>query len=291
MSEDTNNLPDVDFSALRNMVSEGQEKEEKAEPDTTKTASQVAEAEEFDLGQFKNPKDVLKGYKEIQAFSTKIAQENKELKSQLQSIMEQVELMRYQQPSQPPPQHAGNWDFDKAFIENAGGAVAAVAKGVSEATIQQALRTSMIEEVLYEEEAKDKNPDKSEFKERYAFAMQLRNQYPNLINSKGGVRKLFELADKTREQYNRGVAERTIKTLVGEDVDLEKFRAMVKKDGGQDNSRAKQMAFMPETSGSFRSGSDSGASNVDRAITDAVGKGDVDTVIQGLFHKALKDTG
>ena len=278
MKEHATNLPDVNVDDLSAIIN--QDKDLEVEPEAGLSPDIQ---DNIDLGGFKNPKDILKSYKEIQAFTTKVAQENKALKDQLQSIQEQIELQRYAAPQQQNVSHAANWDFDRAFVENAGGAVAAVAKGVSEATVAQAIRASKIEEVLVEEQ--EKNP--REFQERFQYAMMLKNNYPQLINTTKGVRKLFEMADKIRLNDTRQKSESYIKNLVGDDIDMDKFRQLLKKDKG-DETKNRSNAFMPDTSGGkFRTSS---GSSTDKSISESANKGDVDAVIGGIFAKVLAET-
>jgi hypothetical protein len=275
--KDVSGLPNVDPNALAALVDP-----DKGQGDTQPNVGDV------DLGTFKTPEDMLKAYREVQGFATRLSNENKNVKEELQSLKEQLELMRYSTPQNQPSQqpHPANWDFDRAFVENAGGAVTAVAAGVAEQVTQRAIRASKIEEVLVEEEAK--NPQ--EFQERFSYAMQLKNKYPSLVNTSAGVRKLFKMADDMRLQDTRAKSEMLIKQIAGEDVDLEKFKQLLKKDNpNQDQNR--QNAFMPDIGGSHNLNStSSGSRNFDSAINDAAAKGDVDTVIKGMFSKILSET-
>lgn len=232
--------------------------------------------ENFDLGQFKNPKDLLKSYKEIQGYTTKVAQENKALQEQLAQIQEQMRLMsmNYQQPQAP---QAPAQDFDTQFINNPKQAI----DNVVNQKVAETIRTMTVQDVLVEENAK--NPQ--EFNERYAFAMQARQMYPHLVNSGAGVRMLFQVGDKMRTDAMKRNAEKSVKMLFGEDVDFQKFSALVKKDQQPDNNQGKDLAYMPDSTGAFRTGTESGQVNFDKSISDAVGKGDVDTVLDGIFKK------
>lgn len=267
MTDELKGIPDVaglDAFVAANTEQPGSEAkpEPKAQPEVK---------ENFDLGQFKNPKDLLKSYKEIQGYTTKVAQENKALQEQLGQLQEQMRLMSMgNQPQQPqPPQ-----DFDTQFINNPRNAIRAEA--------MQALREATVQEVLIEEQTK--NP--AEFNERYAFAMQARQMYPHLVNSGAGVRALFQVGDKMRTDAMKRNAEKSVKMLFGEDVDFMKFAALVKKDQQPENNQGKDLAYMPDSTGAFRTGTESGQVNFDKSIDDAVGKGDVDTVLDGIFKKA-----
>ena len=62
--------------------------------------------EKVDLGQFKKPEDLLKSYKEIQGYTTKVAQENKALQEKLTAYEQQLQMIQMQQqyqPQQAPP--------------------------------------------------------------------------------------------------------------------------------------------------------------------------------------------
>lgn len=235
----------------------------------------VKETENFDLGQFKNPKDLLKSYKEIQGYTTKTSQENKELREQLKQMEEHVRLMQVH--VQPQVQQPQQQDFDTQFINNPKQAI----DNVVNQRVQETLRTATIQDVLMEEQAK--NPD--EFNERYNFAMLARQQYPNLVNTGAGVRMLFKVADKMRDDSLKRNADKAMKALFGQDVDYEKFKSIVKKDQGTQQP-SNDLAYMPDSSGAFRSGTEPGQVNYDKSISSAAETGDVDTVLDGLFKKA-----
>lgn len=228
---------------------------------------QSAAPDKANLGQFKTAEDLMKAYKEIQGAFTKVSQENKSLQDQLRQT---VELARV---SQPPPQQQPQ-DFDTMFINNPQAAIQAV--------VGQSMRTQAIESVLMEEEAK--NPE--EFRERYNYAMAARQMYPQLTSSTAGVKKLFEIGDGMRENDLKRNADKALRKMLGDDLDYEKFKALVKKDQSPNNNN---LAYMPDTSGAFRTGTEPGKPpSHDQAIQDAVQKGDSGAVIQNLFAKALK---
>ena len=74
-----------------------------AKPDDTKQTDTQDKQDDLDLGQFKNTKDLLKSYKEIQGWATRISQENKAYKDEIAHLKDQVELGRSSTFS-PPPQ-------------------------------------------------------------------------------------------------------------------------------------------------------------------------------------------
>lgn len=264
--DDVKGIPDVaGLDAFVQANVEQPKSEPKPEP-----KAQPDVKDNFDLGQFKNPKDLLKSYKEIQGYTTKVAQENKALQEQLAQMQEQMRLMNMgNQPQvQPQPQ-----DFDTQFINNPRNAIRSEA--------MQALREATVQEVLIEEQTKNPN----EFNERYAFAMQARQMYPHLVNSGAGVRALFQVGDKMRGEALKRNAEKSVKMLFGEDVDFVKFKELIKKDQQPENNQGKDLAYMPDSTGAFRTGAESGQGNFDKSIDDAVGKGDVDTVLESIFKK------
>ena len=109
--EDIKGLPDVE--GLQALVQDEYPPEDKApEPEP-----QQAQAEQpTDLGQFKSPEDVLKAFKEVQGFATKVSQENATLREQMNKFREQMEmnaLMQQARPQGPAPQQID----DSAFFE------------------------------------------------------------------------------------------------------------------------------------------------------------------------------
>ena len=227
-----------------------------------------------DLAQFKNPKDLLKSYKEIQSFTTKVSQENKTLKEQLAQINEALELQRLQAIPQAIPT-AGQKKFDEQFIENPEQAV--------EMAVEKKLQTARVADVLEAEESK--NPQ--EFQERYAYAMRLRQYYPQLARSPQGVSKLFELADRYRTEEIKKNADKFARHLFGEDVDLEKFRALVAKDKASASGVDNRNAYMPDTSSGIRPEPGKAHNAQEAQISSAVEKGDIDGVLQGIFKRQL----
>lgn len=273
--ENINDLPDVDRAALTAMVDQREDKGQDAMPEVQEPTTTTDGEPDFDLAQFKNPKDLLKSYKEIQGVFTKASQENKTLKEQLASLNERLELASLQ--AAPTVTHQTK-SFDEMFVENPQQAI--------DVAVEQKMHFARIADVLESEEGK--NPE--EFQERYAVAMHLKQSYPQLTQSAAGVKKLFELGDKLRIANARKNADRIIKMTFGEDIDIAKFRDLIKKDGTPDQTPKinKNLAYMPDTSGNrIRTGTDTGRNTIDTHINDAAEKGDIDSVITNVFKKAL----
>lgn len=244
--------------------------------------------DDIDWGQFKNPKDLLKSYKEIQGFTTRVSQENKEktkaieeLQAKLSQLQEDAELRQYQAPA--PPQ-ASNRSFEEMFIENPEQAITAKAMEIA--------NTQRITEVL--EEKRFENPE--DFQERMAYIQMLTQQpqYNRLQYSPKGVQKLFEIADKTRAQMLTKKAHESLKALFGDDVDLEKLKALARKDGTQTTNNQSTTAnplhaYMPDSGTSYRTGQDvnMNVNDLERRKHEAIAAGDADTVAGAILKQAL----
>jgi hypothetical protein len=197
-----------------------------------------------------------------------------------------MDLMKFRQPvvqpqQQAPQQQPHGKGFDEMFIENPQAAVATVAA----ATTQQQIRAARMAEALEEESIK--NP--AEYGERYSYANQLAQQYPQLATSSAGIHKLFEMADKYRKQDYQKKGMEFVKSVFGEDVDFEKFKSAIKKDQVSQPNIANNNAYMPDTSNLNRLGpeSQSRQAGLETEIAAHAAKGDVDNVIAGLFKQAL----
>lgn len=287
MADDVQGLPDVQGLGAFVQATMTQDKAPESVPQQTAaappadppqqqdtTAPQTPpNADELDLGQFKNTKDLLKSYKEIQGFVTRVSQENKELK-------DRFDLMQLQQQAVPPPPQQPQKSFDELFIQNPQAAIEAV---VTQA-VGQKLQLNAIEGVLAEESAKDE----SAFNERYAYAKMVAQKYPNLIRSgPAGVRKLFELGDKYRQETMRQSAMRSVNMLFGDGA-IEKLAAVLGGGTQQTQPANTNLAYMPDSTMSTRSGADTGTPRVQAdAVAEAVQKGDVDSVLKGIFKNAL----
>ena len=233
---------------------------------------------ELDLGQFKNPKDMLKSYKEIQAAFTRVTQENKQFKGQMDQLQQELEMSKLSQDQgyMPPAQDNQQQIYEDPNMD-------------IDQRIQRTVATQRIADVL-EDEA-DKN--KAEFQERYAFAQMVAREYPRLSTSPRGVKKLFELGDKLRTDNLKKSAGKALESIFGEplsDEEINKLRTMVKGDKAIRKDQNLTNAYMPDTSTSTRTGSESDRKpNYDDKLNDAVNKGDVDGTIDALFEGVLAE--
>lgn len=240
------------------------------------------------LAQFKSTKDLLKSYKEIQGFTTRVSQENKdkakvieELQTKLNQLQEEAELRRYQAPATPQTQQKS---FEEMFLDNPEQAITAKAMEIA--------NTQRITEVL--EEKRYENPD--DFPERMGYVnMLVQNpQYAQLQYSPKGVAKLFEIADKTRAQMLTRKAHESLKVIFGEDVDLDALKALVKGSGGAvppvNQIKPQQTfanAYMPDTSTSTRTGADLNMNQIETIKQEALKNGDPSAVAGALLKEAL----
>lgn len=291
MTEQVNGLPVIeglaDFvksdpeinqdKAQDNNEVQAQDSQVEAAPVTTQD-----NAEDIDWGNFKNPKDLLKSYKEIQGFTTRVSQENKQLKEEVQRIREERELA--QLASQAPAPQMNSKSFEELFLENPEQAIAIKAS--------QMANTQRITEILEEEETA--KPE--EFNERMAYVKMLANQkqYEPLSNSPKGVKKLFQLADNYRKTVTEKKAYESLKMLFGEDVDIGKLKDLVKKDGvitnqTQTNAQANTNAYMPEVTGSIKTGAeaDQKRNQLKNFKEGALQRGDAEAVAGAILREAL----
>lgn len=228
--------------------------------------------------EFKNPKEMLKSYKEIQGFTTRISQENKQLKDELQRLKEDAEIRQYQTARQPQAQ-AKSWD--EIFMDNPEKAI--------EIKASQAANVQRVQEIL--DEKRQENPD--EFQERFAYVNMLaqRPDLAPLTYTPKGVQKLFEMADKTRKDQLVKKAHESLKAIFGEDIDIEKFKAIVKKDTqtNQPTTAHSLNAYMPDTRTSTRTGADvnNNANDLERQKYEAIKAGDATKVAGLLLQQAF----
>jgi hypothetical protein len=222
--------------------------------------------------------DVLKSYKEIQGYTTRTAQENAELKAKLQ---EQAEIMQFQPP---PIRQQGPVDFNQMFIENPEQAISLKAMEIA--------NTQRISEVLQEESM----AKPQEFNERMGYVKMLSQnpQYAGLAQTPKGVKKLFEIADKTRTSNMQRNAKEALHVLLGEDIDIEKFKNLVKKDKADNQQINPQPnlnlnAYMPDASTSTRTGADNNlqANDLEIRKQEAFKNGDAKGVAGALLRQAL----
>ncbi len=262
MTDELKGIPDVDLTPIIDQLGK----------EDTKQNQQQEPQKPRD--QFKTDEDRIKGYKELQGFATKVSQENKTLKEQMQALQEQNELARLSSqrtyyPQQPPQQ---------------------VMEPTLEQNIERIFAVREIANVL-EEEA---DANKPEFQERYAYAQMVSREYPQLATSRRGVKKLFELGDKLRQDYLKKNASKALESLLGSPLgeeEINKLRTMVKGDKAIPlNQQFNSNAYMPDTSTSTKSGSDQNRNpNIESEMDESVKKGDVDGVISAIFKKALAE--
>jgi hypothetical protein len=178
------------------------------------------------------------------------------------------------QQQQPQPQQR---DFDQQFLDNPEKAI----ESLAERKAQSMLMQSKIQDVLEEESLKSPQ----EFNERYGYAKLVSQQYPQLVTSTAGVRKLFQLGDKLRMDEQKSSALKAVKAVFGDDVDFERMKTLLKKDtvpGVNNNNNA----YMPDTSNTGGNKSESNpVVNIDAEINEAVSKGNPDAVIAALFRQ------
>jgi len=275
MPDDVKDIPDVDLSSIQD---DSQEPKPETPPHPEDPKRNI-------YGQFRTAEDVLKGYKEIQGFSTKVSQENAELKKRLdeerQRISEMEERMKMATPPpnynyQPPRQQE---DFDTKFTRDP--------ESTLNEYINQQIQTARIGDVLVEEREKD--PE--EFNERYTYVQQLAQQYPHLASSPQGVRNLFKQADKTRTEYRKKSAYKSLEYIFDGPLTEEQM-ARLKEVVGTGKKQPEQQkesisgAYMPDSSG-LRAGLQNQNPNFDAEIDKHAKEGDVDATIQTLFKKHL----
>ena len=266
-------IPDVDLTSIMG------ELEKNVQPQEEKPPEQQAPVveKELDLAQFKTPKDLLKGYKEVQAAFTKMSQENKkykEMEAQMKEMQEQMEIAKMQQNAPPMPV-TGYAETD-------------------EEKLYRIASTQRIAETLEElAQTKEGKPD-PEFRERYAYAKMVAEEYPHLARTAVGVKKLFDLGDKRRMETMRRVSFKALEPIFGgplSEEQIAKLREIVKGSGTpQQQKQFNSNAYMPDTSTSTKSGMDQNRTpNIESDIDESVKKGDVDGVIASIFRKQLAE--
>jgi hypothetical protein len=278
MADDTSGLPDVDLGP----VIEGLKAQEK---DTKPKETPSEDPADLDLGQFKNPKDLLKSYKEVQGAFTKVTQDNKTYKEKLAALeaeaaalKEQQELARFQpQTNQSQPK-----SFDEAWMEDP-------EKALNQKVIEQA-NLLRIQEILEEEDSKDH----ASFQERYAYVNMLTQnpQYAHLAATSAGVKKLFQIGDKLRKEQLQKSAGKALESIFGEPLgeeEIAKLRTLVKGDKEKQKT-SKTNAYMPDMDTSNATGADADAGpDIDVKMKEAVKKGDVDGVLDAMFSDILAE--
>lgn len=263
-----------------------QQQEQQIQAPSTEGQAPKEMTDEEVLAQFKSTKDLLKSYKEIQGYTTRVSQENKEkarqieeLNTRLNQLQEEMELRRFQ-PQRPQPQQQKS--FEELFIENPEMAITMKANEI--ATAQR------IREVA--EEEYNKNPQ--EYVERSAWVQRLAQdpRLQSLSFSPQGVRKLFQIADDTRKKSLQQNAHRAIKEIFGENVDLDKLRGLLSTSGNSTSTNPQTPnlnAYMPDTRTSTRTGADMNLqiNDIKAQKEEALKKGDVSGVAKSLLAEAL----
>jgi len=275
MADDTKGLPDVDLQPVIDDLAQ-QDKDLQTQQQTQTTVTDTTDTQSLDLGQFKNPKDMLKSYKEIQAAFTKVSQDIKTKDTRIADLENEAELSRGGQQFQPNQQQTSN--FDESFVEN------------PQVAIAEQIRVQRIAEILEEEQGE--NPQ--EFQERYAYVQMLSQKYPQQSKTPAGVKKLFKEADKVRKDQAKTNAHKAFGLIFGADPteeNIQKFKqAMgIKETDNQQQTTDIGNAYMPDTTSSTRTQTDQTKPNFDQKIDKAVNDGDVDAALDGVFKKALSE--
>lgn len=256
--EDTNS-PENQDKNLKDELPEGETLKEE------KPKEEKPEGKDDGVQGFKTLEDAVVGYKNVQGAYTKATQENKELREQMAQVQEQVQLMQMSQPKAQAQQP----DFDTQYIESPEKAIdAKVAISVQE-QVQQAQVATALNELNLEKPA--------EFQDRYAYAQLVSRQYPQLVTSPAGVKKLFEMGDKLRVEDMKRNAEQSVNLLFGDNVDMGKLKELIqKKPQAQDTNQA----YMPDTTQSTGTRPEP---EKDTIISKAVQEGDPDKVLEELL--------
>ena len=266
------------------------EEKKELQQEQSEQKEQPKEEKKQDLGQFKNPEDMLKSYKEIQGAFTKTTQENKELRERLEKLEEERENSRYVPPRQNYQASTPDMDenFDDLIVENPRKAI----ENVNAATYQKMRIAEVLEEIQYE------NPDNFQHRYNYAQSLSQNPQYAHLANSPVGVKKLFELGDKLMEQEAKKNASKTLEAILGEPVDEQKIAKLREALGTGKQTQTQQTntqlgnVYMPDTSDTYQAGRDAKVDrkkDFDTKIKEATAEGDVDGVIAAAFGKALAE--
>ncbi len=262
MVDKIDGLPDVDLTAVVKDLEANQKKDGKVEPQVTDLESDKLWTETFK----KDPKNVIKSYRELQSAYTKTVQAGKATEQELAQLREQLELAKMQ-PSTPPIDPNTGLQDDTAIK----------------------FATFRIAEVLEEENNKKPN----DFRERYAYAQMVSQQYPNLARSAAGVRKLFELGDKLKSDSLKQNAGKALETIFGgplSDEETQRLVKLVKGDKEVQRINNQTNAYMPDTSTSTQSGLNQNRKpQYESQINESVKKGDVDGVIKGIFDSILAE--
>jgi|TARA_Y100000034_G_scaffold66966_1_gene80819 hypothetical protein len=269
--ENTDGLPDVDLGPVIDDLEKQQDQDQIDGKKDDKPRNE--------LGQFKSQEDLLKGYKEVQGFSTKVSQENKELKSELVALKEQQELASFHQPAQPEQ----TADFDSAWMEDPEKAIGQ--------TVAEQIQLSGIQDVLADEDMKDHGA----FQERYAYVNMLSQnpQYAHLSATKQGVKKLFEIGDKLRKEQLKKSTGKALESFFGGPLNEEqsaKLKTLVMGEEANKQKPSKSNAYMPDTTTSVKTDLETDTEQATNAkMEKAVEEGDVDGAVGALFEGILAE--
>jgi len=282
MADNIDGLPDVDLQPVIDDL-KAQDKDLK-----TKDVKSDEHPEGNEFGQFKNKEAQIEGYKELQGFATRVSQENKDYKR----AKEEMERKIAELEDRIEMSKGSNFDFsktddtDKSFDQR----LAESPEKTLNQHIMEQVSTMSIAEVL--EEEKDK--DEAGFRERYAYVQMLAREYPHLVKTGRGVRKLFERADKVRTEETKKGAYKSLELILGEpptEEQITKFKTLIKGESTEQPKvdTAKGDAFMPDTTSSTHTGADQDQKKTfKKDLSEAVEKGDVDGAIEAVFKEALE---
>ena len=282
MADKLEGIPGADPEQLKQMISQDQPDKDKQKPEESK------KNDDMDLGQFKNPKDMLKSYKEIQGAFTRTSQEKKELEEKIAKLEEQMEMAKYRSPGPgyTPPENLK--DFDELLSEDPRKAI--------ESVVTNTARTMRIAEVL--EEIQEQDPENFQSRYNYAQSLSQNPQYAHLANSPVGIRKLFKAGDQLREQESKKNASKALEAILGGPVDEQKIAKLREAMGLTSKQPNKQQTtqlgdvYMPDTSDTYRPGPETlsdAKKNYSEAARKAEQEGDIDGVIEAAFGKALAE--
>lgn len=271
-------LPDVDLTGVVNDLEKTQKETQVSQPQIPDIESDKLWTETFK----KNPQNILKSYRELQAAFTKTVQEKKAFEEQAMRTKEleeqlEIEKMKVNIPQQSfVPQN-----FTEDLSNNPELAI--------EKKVESAVATREIINVLQEEDQKNH----TEFQERYAFAQMAKQRYPHLAMTGSGVRKLFEIGDKLREEQLKKNAAKAMEAIFGGPLNEEEISRLVTLVKGKSTIPSQKQtqnlnAYMPETSTTTKIGSESELKqNIDLEIKKSVQEGDVDGAIAAVFKRQL----
>jgi len=271
--EKVDGLPDV--PGLSDFV-KAQDKDQPQDPPKPPQEDKVEELSDYDrqmLERLKNPKDVLKHLKDIQAFTTKLSQDKKTLEAQLAQVQQEKEDLEFGQPAptpaatyQPPQQE---YESQDEYITR---------------MVGERVATERVKEVIEEEYEKNA----TEFPSRWGMVQMLARKYPTKSNSARGVRELFKKADEEMAKQYKSAALRALEDLPDDlpPEQAEKVKAKLRKYMGEEKPQPSPSGvYMPETTGATRT--EPRPANFDDEIAKATAEGNADKVAELTFKKVL----